>query len=162
MANNEHTKNLELLYQENAKVATIFWEWRFKLMTAFFAGNSALFALTGWFYQHGELRRWLFGPLLLGATLSGVSFFLDRRNAEILKHCYRVGEKIEMKLLEKEVSELLEGKVDKGLHRGGIFQSINQAHQKGITYTLVLGLVYGLTTVVLLFFSGWAAGHFFL
>jgi hypothetical protein len=44
------TENLNLLYQENAKVAAIFWEWRFKLMASFFAVIAALFALAGWFY----------------------------------------------------------------------------------------------------------------
>src|SRR5215213_7024900 len=42
---------LSLLYQENAKVAAIFWEWRHKVMTNFFTAIVALFALSGWFYQ---------------------------------------------------------------------------------------------------------------
>jgi hypothetical protein len=63
----KEAEKLILLYQENAKVAAIFWEWRHKVMTNFFTGMVALFALFGWFYQQLDLRRFLFAPLFFGA-----------------------------------------------------------------------------------------------
>jgi len=77
MCEDTDLKKLSLLYQENAKVAAIFWDSRHKVMASFFGGIGALFALTGWFYQHPELHGLLFAPLFLGAVFSFVCSFLD-------------------------------------------------------------------------------------
>ena len=47
----------EKLYEENAKVTAIFWEWRHKVLTHFFGVSGALLAVTGWLYSaSGDLR----------------------------------------------------------------------------------------------------------
>ena len=71
----DHTfETLKLLYEENAKVAAIFWEWRHKIMVSFFAGIAALFALAGWFYQQQQLRTLVSASLFLGSLLSFTVF----------------------------------------------------------------------------------------
>lgn len=115
-----------LLYQENAKVAAIFWEWRYKVMVAFFAGVSGLFALAGWFYQQAELRVLLFAPFALGAVFCLAALALDLRNTAILRECYRIGAELEGKLGSE----------------GAIFKSIGATHYTKITYTVILRLVY--------------------
>lgn len=128
-----------LLYQENAKVAAIFWEWRYKLMVSCFAGVAALFALAGWFYQQRELRDFFSAPFFLAAIFSFASFFLDRRNGKILRECYRCGKEIEIDLIGK----------------GMIFESIGK-NNTGVTYTLILGAVYLGVGVLLLLVAFWA------
>jgi hypothetical protein len=130
-------EKLDLLYQENAKVAAIFWEWRHKVMTAFFAVIAALFALAGWFYQQSELRTLLFAPLALGAIFCLASFALDFRNAAILRECYRIGEEIEIQLRDE----------------GAIFKSIRATHYSGATYTIILRAVYAAVGILLLALS---------
>lgn len=130
-------EKISLLYQENAKVAAIFWEWRHKVMTSFFVGIAGLFALAGWFYQQTELRILLFAPLSLGAILSLASLALDNRNRTILRECYRIGEEIE----------------DKLRNEGAIFKSIRTTYHTGVTYTLILCLVYALVGLLLLVLS---------
>jgi hypothetical protein len=39
---------LQALYEENAKVASVFWEWRHKLLTFFFTATSALGLASAW------------------------------------------------------------------------------------------------------------------
>jgi hypothetical protein len=138
MVSNKVTENLSLMYQENAKVAAVFWEWRHKLLVACFIGVAALFTLAGWFYQQADLKRLLSAPLLLGAILSFASFFLDRRNAKILRDCYRVGKDLEHALINK----------------GAIFEAIGRDNL-GATYTLILGVVYIGVGILLLFTSVW-------
>src|SRR5687768_3287161 len=61
----------ERIYEENANVAAIFWEWRHKIMTHFFAGMAAITALVSWLYQQiGGFSAWLCAPPLLGAVFS--------------------------------------------------------------------------------------------
>ncbi|HEX7314362.1 MAG TPA: hypothetical protein VF297_10590 [Pyrinomonadaceae bacterium] len=128
-------EKLDLLYQENAKVAAIFWEWRYKLMASFFAVSAALFALAGWFYQQSELRVLLFAPLALGAIFCLTLFVLDFRNAAILRECYRIGEELEIKLYGE----------------GAIFKSIGAPHS--VTYTVILRSVYAGVGLLLLVLS---------
>lgn len=119
-------EKLALLYQENAKVAAIFWEWRYKLLASFFAVNTAVFALAGWFYQQSELRALLFAPLALGAIFCLVLFALDFRTAAILRKCYSIGEG-----LEKEFCA-----------NGAIYKSIGENAYASTTYTYILRSVY--------------------
>lgn len=136
----------ERIYEETAKVAAIFWEWRHKIMTHFFAGIPALLALTYWFYQQAEssIRIWLCAPLLLGATFSYISFLLDKRNARILRACYSICTDIEVK---------------SGQSNGAIFKFIEDTHYEGLTYTKILQRIYliaallqaGLLVVVIIY-----------
>lgn len=131
---------LSLLYQENAKVAAVFWEWRHKVLVSFFAGSTALLALAGWFYQQTELHGLIPATLFLGTLLSSVSYFLDRRNAKILRECYRIGKEIEHELIKK----------------GGVFASIGESHHTQIAYTVTLSAVYIAVGIIFLLTSIWA------
>ena len=87
--------SISLLYIENAKVAAIFWEWRHKILERFLAACAAILVACGWMYQHGELRRLLFIPLLIGAIYCIISFLMDRVNAKVLLGCYATGKTLE-------------------------------------------------------------------
>lgn len=155
MTEDKTFERLSLLYQENAKVAAIFWEWRNKIITYFFTATVALFALSGWFFQQ-QFGRLIFAPLFFGFILSIVSILLDRRNEEILRECYRVGKDIEDELSNKENIENQSSKVKKE-----IFNSIGTAHnKKGLhkifTYTWTLRIAYGVVGLMLLALSGLA------
>jgi hypothetical protein len=127
-------EHLSLLYQENAKVAAIFWEWRHKVMTSFFTGVAALFALIGWFYKEVELRPFIFAPFILGAVFALIAKFLDQRNGDILKACYAVGKEIEGLLLR---------------NNEGIFSRID-ADQSKVRYTRTLMFVYLCSAILFL------------
>src|SRR5437016_2050202 len=98
MTEDKTFEKLSLLYQENAKVAAIFWEWRHKVMTQFLTGIGAIFVVAGWLYQQPKLARFLSVPFFLGVVLSTVSLILDWRNGEILRKCYNIGKEIELEL----------------------------------------------------------------
>jgi hypothetical protein len=125
----------EKLYEENAKVAAIFWEWRHKIMTHFLTGMAAITALVGWLYKQNGFSAWLCTPLLLGAALSHVSYLLDERNKKILEACLHVGSD-------------LERQSEKG---NGIYCFINDLHHntKG-SYTRILRTLYRASTYLLL------------
>lgn len=147
-------ERLSLLYQENAKVAAIFWEWRNKIITYFAASIVALFTLAGWLYQQKPGRLISF-PLFIGSILSLVLTYLDDRNGEILKASYKCGKDIEIELLKTKGGE--------GLIKTGnsIFKLIGEAYphdqspedaissRKGITYTKVLRVTFILISILL-------------
>lgn len=147
-------ERLSLLYQENAKVAAIFWEWRNKVITYFAVSIAALAALAGWLYQQ-QLGRSISFPLFMGAILSIVLTYLDERNAEILKATYKCGKDIEIELLKTRDEDSL---IETG---NTIFKLIGEAHpsdqtkdnvdsiRRGITYTKVLRVTLRLISVLL-------------
>lgn len=147
-------ERLSLLYQENAKVAAIFWEWRNKIITYFAASIVALFTLAGWLYQQKPGRLVSF-PLFIGSMLSFVLTYLDDRNGEILKASYKCGKDIEIELLKTKGGGSL---IKTG---NSIFKLIGEAHphdqssdnavsyRKGITYTKVLRVTFILISIVL-------------
>jgi hypothetical protein len=118
---NDQFGKYSLLYQENVKIVAIFWEWRHKIITSFFAGLGGLSILAGWFYDHDKLRNLLFVPPLIGTILCFVCFFLDYRNGEILRKCYKVGENLEKDLKAEE---------------NAIFKSIGAKTYVSYTWTL--------------------------
>lgn len=134
LENSDDRISQQTIYQENARVAAVFWEWRHKVLVQFFAGIPALIVLTGWLYQTRGFRLWLCGPLILGATFAYTAYKLDERNRLILEKTYEVGSRI-----EKKVSE-----------EGAIYKFINDSHHSGLTYTRVLHAVYRLTAIALL------------
>ncbi len=85
------------IYDQNAKVTAIFWEWRHKIMTHFFGAIGAIIAVSGWLYvQHDkQITIWHCFPLLIGGIYSYVSFLLDSRHTKILRKCYSIGAEIE-------------------------------------------------------------------
>ena len=138
MPEDTHFQKLSMLYQENAKVAAIFWEWRNKIITYFSASIAALFTLAGWLHEQHP-GRFISAPLFVGAILCLVLRLLDERNGAILKSTYTCGEDIEKELL----------KTDKGenpISIRGTFTLIGEAHtlsasrmpRRKITYTRTL------------------------
>lgn len=91
-------QRLSLLYTENAKVATTFWEWRHKIMDRFFTAFAAIVVVGGWMYERKELKRLLYIPLLIGAVYSIVSYLMDEVNKKILLGCYATGKDLEQQL----------------------------------------------------------------
>jgi hypothetical protein len=127
---NAQFDKLSLLYQENAKVVAIFWEWRHKIITSFFAGLAGLTILAGWIYNQSQLRNLLFAPPLIGAIFCFVCIFLDYRNGEILHKCYEIGSTIEINIATEKTA---------------IFKSIGGKHYVSYTWTLrVTFLLVGL------------------
>lgn len=136
-------ERLSLLYQENAKVAAIFWDWRNKVITYFAVSIAALATLAGWFYQQ-KLGRPISFPLFIGAILCVVLSYLDQRNAEVLKATYECGKDIEIELIRTKPGNSL---IETG---NTIFKLIGEAHRgdrpnegsvrRGITYTKVLNV----------------------
>ena len=126
MPENDEIKNLTLLYSENAKVAAEFWDWRHKVMGTFFTAVAAAVAMASWFYQHTELKRWVFIPFVFAAIFAALSDIMDRVNTKVLRECYRVGTLIEQKLSSD----------------GGIYKAIQDMHYTRTSYHRVLRWMY--------------------
>jgi hypothetical protein len=123
----------EKLYEENAKVTAIFWEWRHKVLTHFFGVSGALIAGTGWLYHASQnLRLWHCFPLFLAAIYSLISYKIDKRHTQILRASYRIAEGIE-----------LEARVE-----GSIFTFINGIHYDGGSLTQILHRLYRMSGVL--------------
>jgi hypothetical protein len=129
----KHAVSEEKLYEENAKVTAIFWEWRHKVLTHFFGVNGALIAGTGWLYYASsqKLHSWHCLPLLLAAVYSFISYKIDNRHTQILRRSYRIAAGIE-----------LEARTE-----GSIFTFITKIHNDGGSLTQLLHRLYRI--------SGW-------
>ncbi|PYS30032.1 MAG: hypothetical protein DMF75_16470 [Acidobacteria bacterium] len=141
----QNTDRYDLIYKENAKIVAIFWEWRHKELTIFFAGMAGLFALSSWLYQNQrpELHGLFGAPFIIGVAFCIVSLLLDIRNARILKDCYRIGQEIEKKWCDRGI--LSEEAV--------IFVAVGR--KQGITYTRVLRILYITSALSLAFLAYW-------
>ncbi len=152
----ETFNKLSLLYQENAKVAAVFWEWRNKILTFFSTIIGAVFLLASWLYQQPNFNKQITSAVFfLGAVFVFISLRLDSRNKDILKNCYKVGKNIENKLFKNEPD----------LEELGIFNLIGKAHEneklyepKLTTYSEVLKYT---SWVVILLFLGIAIYNLF-
>ena len=117
----------ETIYQETAKVAAIFWEWRHKTMNRFFAGIGGVIAATVWLYEQGHVvRRWHAIPLVIGAAYSFICYLLDTRHTTIFVECYDIASKIELK----------------SRNDGAIFKFIKDLHKKPGSLTQILHIIY--------------------
>jgi len=96
-APSERFEALKLLYEENAKVAAVFWEWRHKVMTFFFTVIAALIALAGWGYRH-DLGRFDALPLFVAGLLAFVGAGLNVRTGRIVAATYLSGARVESEL----------------------------------------------------------------
>ena len=124
----------ETIYQETAKVAAIFWEWRDKTMNRFVAGIAGVIAAMVWLYEPDRvIRKWHAVPLLIGAVYSVFTYLLDKRIRIIFVECYDIAAKIELK----------------GRDNGGIYKFIRD-RKKGDSLTQLLRIMY-LTCAILLF-----------
>jgi hypothetical protein len=125
----------ERIYEENAKITAIFWEWRHKIMTHFFGAIGAVIAVTGWLYQQAsEFRVWHYVPLLVGAAYSFISYLIDKRHNRILRKCYRIGADIELQARKE----------------GAIFSFINDLHYTKGSLTQILHIIYLTSTLLFL------------
>jgi hypothetical protein len=138
------------LYGENAKIISVFWEWRHKVMMFFFTGAAGLVALGGWLWQN-DLRAFTPAPLFLGILLSTASRYLDRRNVDILVRCFEAA-----RLLEPD-------------HHPSVFKYLLEYHKDYRTsrlrerirsYTFVLGVTYALGGIA--FAAGFVASVVFI
>jgi hypothetical protein len=89
---------LNSLYTENAKVASVFWDLRHKLLTFFLTAVGALSLASTWAYTNiGDDWRFLIAALpLTGVVVIGVGCIaLEHRNNVILGQVYEVGAAIE-------------------------------------------------------------------
>ena len=120
------------LYTENADVAAAFWGWRHKMLTAFITAVAAAVLMASWFYQHPELKRWVFIPFVLAAGFSLLTDIMDRVNITLLQDCYRTGAMLE--------EELQAG--------GGIFKAIDDSRTRSISDHRVLRWIYMLPAPV--------------
>ena len=130
-----HVVSVVKLYEENAKVTAIFWEWRHKVLTHFFGVNGALIAGTGWLYNASQnLRSWHCFPLFLAAIYSFISYKIDKRHTQILRKSYRIAADIE-----------LEARTE-----GSIFTFINDIHYDGGSLTQILHKLYRMSGLLFL------------
>jgi hypothetical protein len=122
-----HAISEEKLYEENAKVTAIFWEWRHKVLTHFFGVSGAFIAGTGWLYHASQsLRWWHCFPLLLAANYSFMSYKIDKRHTQILRESYSIAAGIEPEARTK----------------GSIFTYINGIPYDGGSLTQILHRLY--------------------
>ena len=131
------TERTEIFYVQTTKVAEIFWEWRHKVMTRFFAATAGILVVAGWFYKTPELREWTFAPFFIGACFCVVSHLLDRVNTLVLRDCYRIAKEIEATMA----------------NGGGIFTCIEGIHYHKGSYHSVLRFVYLGTAVIFMLFG---------
>jgi len=129
----DHAVSEKILYEENAKVTAIFWEWRHKVLTHFFGVNGALIAATGWLYHASQnLRRWHCIPLLLAAMYSFISYKIDSRHTLILRRAYCIAADIELGVRTE----------------GSIFAYINKIHYDGGSLTQILHRLYRVSALL--------------
>lgn len=129
----EPTGSYEKLYEENAKVAHAFWEWRHKILTRFFLVIASVFILAGWMIQNDQFQKYVFTPFLLGMIYSFISQRMDSVNTWILRYCYDIGSDLEVKLSGTP----------------SIFGAISSNYETRKTYGKLLKVIYISAAVVL-------------
>jgi hypothetical protein len=126
MNENDDRLEISLLYQENVKIAAIFWEWRHKLITQFVTAMTAIMFVSAWFYERPSLRTWTFSPFLLGAILSMIFLLLEKLNNNVLRTCYKTGNDLEITFSPE----------------GGIFKSFYGIQSSKLSYYKIISFVY--------------------
>jgi hypothetical protein len=132
-------ETIKLLYEENSKVAYVFWEWRHKLMIRFFLTTASIFILSGWLIINNKFLNFLFVPFLMGALYTILTLKMDNVNTWILKECYNNGELLEKLQLNKE----------------SIYSLINTNYYKKGSYANILSTLYYLSIVIYFLISIW-------
>jgi hypothetical protein len=94
----DHLSALQLVYQENAKVAAAFWEWRHKIILLCAVTVSVILGIASWMYTHQLGGVALSVPFAVGAVIAGMCRVFDRRNGQILDACFRVGADLERRI----------------------------------------------------------------
>jgi hypothetical protein len=92
-------EDLRLLYERTYATASIFFEWRYKVMTFGVSVIAVTLALAEWLFTHGRREYWTLSfPFALSAFVCFALAALDRRNQSILNASYRVGFALEQRL----------------------------------------------------------------
>ena len=91
---------LTTLYTQNAETARVFWEWRHKVITIFFAAIGAVFILACWMNLQPLLRSYLWVPCLLGVVISLVAWLMEYTNTIVLSKCYELGDRLQKEFME--------------------------------------------------------------
>lgn len=128
----EFDAGLAALYTENGSVARAIMEWRHKVVVLYVAAVGAVGSYWLWSYDHrgaANLPVVLAALSIAGAILGA----MDRRNTEILKSCYRVGDQIERHVLRRG---------------GGIYSALLCPHT--FTYACILRVLFFGTSVIFL------------
>lgn len=139
-------EELHLLYQENGRVAGVFWDWRQKTLALFFTGTAGL-AVAGTWLATNEYGRWISSVFFAGAGLATMCWFMNKRSDNILNDCYEVGAWIEVELLKRYPDVLSGGGATYArLRRGRIFGRV-------IGWAFAVVATVALTAAVILLFS---------
>lgn len=85
---------LDVFYEENGRVATVFWEWRHKVILLAVSTLAGMLAAFAWLYDR-DLPHILWAPFLVGSVIFRICQRLEQRIAVVLRDCYRRGEKVE-------------------------------------------------------------------
>jgi hypothetical protein len=83
-----------LLYTQTVAVATVYWEWRHKVMLLFPSLATAFVLGAGWMYEH-DFGRLVAIPFAIAAVITVIAFVLELRNKAILKECFQVAYELE-------------------------------------------------------------------
>jgi hypothetical protein len=87
-----------LIYEENGRVAAVFWEWRHKVILLAASTLGGVTAVAAWLYDR-DLRWALFVPFAVGAVILFSCWHFERRIAVVLEQCYHRGLWLEAWLL---------------------------------------------------------------
>lgn len=82
------------LYEENGKVAAVFWEWRHKIISLAALTLGGVVGIAAWLYER-DMRWAVCIPLLAGSLSYSMCWRLDRRVATVLDRTYRHGARLE-------------------------------------------------------------------
>jgi hypothetical protein len=135
-------EHLKVRYEENAKIAAIFFDWRHKLMTFTFAAVSALVVVCGWLVTHQAPRGLVATPLGVAVAVAVAATAMDRRLGKIMKCTYVTGRD-------------LEGQIAPHTKVGIYSQLYNLADKsKWGRLSIILPIVYGTVAIRLAVLAG--------
>jgi hypothetical protein len=109
---------LQMLNEENARVAAIFWEWRHKIMLLSVLTLAGVLGIASWLYNE-QLVGATAVPFFFGAVIAELCRRFDRRIAEILGECYERGAIAESKVTKNTWAEDYLWTFSTFLYRGG-------------------------------------------
>lgn len=94
--------NEQTLYEENGRIAAVFWEWRHKVILLSVSTLAGVLAISSWMYER-ELRGLLWVPFTLGSFIFLLCWRLERRIATVLIGSYRRGRLMERMAMRTDV-----------------------------------------------------------
>jgi hypothetical protein len=110
--------DLSVFYEENGRVAAVFWEWRHKVILLVASTLAAVVAVAAWLYER-RLGGVICVPFFLGSIVVFVCSRFEQRIAVVLVHCYYRGW-----LLERHAAESAESDLEKmGVYRSFAYRA---------------------------------------